>query len=667
MNRLAYMFITLFVIAIASCETNTIDDTGNIIAGIDYPITETGDDYYITYKYNKSTIVYDEKSINYIHHIEADTILHYELYTPDDFLPSIGDIVSSRITKTTPYGLGNKVLSINNTGFYYKCTTTSAALNEIYDKLDFVYDSDNISKLTENMEIYEEEDSISNSKSMISRGVQSNKPLNIIEIPVDNLSKKGIGVSGKIELTGKIHAEGSLEENTFEYYFEPKFAIKLKAGINLEYKKNLWQDVDEFKNPLFKSRKADLGPLPIGPLVLRPYIAAEGYVDFNGSGALTIDLEEILHTKWGYKQRIGAYADTLSHTPPADIIKGISINGNVGLKFKGIFDVGLGVYVKDVAVELDPYFSTGLGLNFRNENLKDKNMMDCVASFDMGVGAEAKFVMDFFGKLRLGPKVKLLDNSLYHKEWPLIPMYEKNSMCIAGAGFTGNFNGNYIVNSGFLGKYFPVTPAINIYDANHNILKCQKIEAPRTITQDAFIKFKLSNLNESKYCIHPCLIFKINNEEIPCETENCFEIKGKTSVEILSVRQTYYKQEEHDCDDNCGVKFHHRFKYDVDIRIKGAANCIESGYCIDYIHNRREYYQVENVDGTHTVSNSIMFNQDNPTLVIYPYVKYNDGKVEIGEPFRTKFISSSNAKAISPIQKGAQNKKNASIYPSPIK
>lgn len=51
MNRLAYMFITLFVIAIASCETNTIDDTGNIIAGIDYPITETGDDYYITYKY----------------------------------------------------------------------------------------------------------------------------------------------------------------------------------------------------------------------------------------------------------------------------------------------------------------------------------------------------------------------------------------------------------------------------------------------------------------------------------------------------------------------------------------------------------------------------------------------------------------------------------------
>lgn len=104
-------------------------------------------------------------------------------------------------------------------------------------------------------------------------------------------------------MTGKIHAEGSLEENTFEYYFEPKFAIKLKAGINLEYKKNLWQDVDEFKNPLFKSRKADLGPLPIGPLVLRPYIAAEGYVDFNGSGALTIDLEEILHTKWGYKQK----------------------------------------------------------------------------------------------------------------------------------------------------------------------------------------------------------------------------------------------------------------------------------------------------------------------------------------------------------------------------
>ena len=115
MNRLIYIFFTFFVIAITSCETNIIDDTGNVIAGFDYTITETGENYSITYKYNKSTIVYDEKNINYIHHIEADTILFYEQNTPDDYLPSIGDVVSTRITEKTPYGLGNKVLSIINT------------------------------------------------------------------------------------------------------------------------------------------------------------------------------------------------------------------------------------------------------------------------------------------------------------------------------------------------------------------------------------------------------------------------------------------------------------------------------------------------------------------------------------------------------------------------
>lgn len=50
MNKLKYIFFTLFAILIASCGTNTIDETGNAIAGLDYPVTETGEGYSITYK-----------------------------------------------------------------------------------------------------------------------------------------------------------------------------------------------------------------------------------------------------------------------------------------------------------------------------------------------------------------------------------------------------------------------------------------------------------------------------------------------------------------------------------------------------------------------------------------------------------------------------------------
>lgn len=591
--------------------------------------------------------------------------MYYAQDTPDDYLPSTGDIVSARATDKTPYGLGNTVLSITKTGSYYKCTTTSAPLNEIYDKLDFVFDSDDISKMAENIEIYEGEN-ISKVKYGKTRGAGEDVNFNIIKIPLGSLSKNNILISGDIELTGKIHAEGSLEENTLEYYFAPKFALKGRAGVGVDYKKNLWQDIDEFKYPLFRSPKVDLGPFAIGPLVLRPYVTAEGYVDFNASGTITIGFEQALSTRWGYNQSTGAYADPWSYTQPKDIIQDISINGNLGLKFKGVFDVGLGIYVKDIAVELDPYFSTGIGLNYRLESLKDNNTRDCVANFDLGGGVDAKFVADFFGKLRLGPKVQLFDNVFYRKEWPLIPRYEEKSMCIAGTGTKGNFDGNYIVNSGFLGDHYPVTPAVNIYNANHKLLKCQKFEGPRVITQDTFIKFNLSNLNDGKYYVHPCLVFQIDNEEVPCESEECFEIKGKTNVEILSVHQTSYKQEEHDCSDNCGVKFYHKFNYDVDIRVEGAANCVESGYCIDYIHDRRAYYAVDNVDGVHTISNTLVYNIANPTLVIYPYAKYADGSIEVGEPFKTQLRGTSNAKAKTLHQKKSTNGKNMISYPRPL-
>ena len=62
-----------------------------------------------------------------------------------------------------------------------------------------------------------------------------------------------------------------------------------------------------------------------------------------------------------------------------------------------------------------------------------------------------------------------------------------------------------------------------------------------------------------------------------------------------------------------------------------------------------------------------MFSTANPTLVIYPYAKYSDGRIEVGEPFRTQFTGTSRSKRIVPITNGEfKNSNTVSSLPSPL-
>lgn len=45
MNKINRLLFALMAIILASCETNVIDDSDNIVAGFDFPTTETTDDY----------------------------------------------------------------------------------------------------------------------------------------------------------------------------------------------------------------------------------------------------------------------------------------------------------------------------------------------------------------------------------------------------------------------------------------------------------------------------------------------------------------------------------------------------------------------------------------------------------------------------------------------
>lgn len=629
-------------------EFNLFDESVDQIPGIDYPITEEGEGYTVTYKFNESTIVYDEVSINYVHHIENDTILFFATNTPSELLPGVGSIISAPITDVTPFGLGNKVLSVTTSGDYLKMVTTSAPLDEIFDKLSFVYETEDFSCLADQMEVYDiENDQWTKliSQPQDSRYDWDTEP---ISMKFPSLRKHGMTLKGDVQLKGKLHAEGDIDNGTFDFYFEPAITFNASAGAELEYKKKLLKK----ESPLYKSPKVSLSPIAVGPLILHPYISVNASLDFNASGSVLLDFEQRCSIKGGYSQICGSYLKNTS-SDVSDFIKDVSVNGNIRFKMKWLFNVGIGVYVKNVAAEVTPYFTIGLGTDFRTETLKNNNQsLDARLNFDVNTGMDARFVVELWGKLRLAPEVNVADFSIFHYDWPLIPVYEKGSLLVAKGSTHGTYDGNFIVTGAPLAKFWPITPSVKVYDKNHKLYEEVRLDGPILCTSDYFVRFNITGLRESDYYVRPCLNYRCKDgSEICCEAEDEYQICHNVQVQIKDIRQKGWRNSEHECSDNCGAHFFLAFDYDVDIEILGSANCVEYGYCVCYIHDNWKYYSGLHKDGVNTISNSVSVQTEDPRFTIYPYIKYEDGTVEIGDPYTTEFSTSRSNKTKSKSKK----------------
>ena len=138
---------------LSSCTENIIDDTARPETdGFDRPVTESTDEYTITYQYNEGVIVLDAVAQNYLVKVEADTILYFSAGTPGDILPGKGDVISARVSEKVPYGLGNVVLETSESDGMTKCVTTVAGLDEIFKEVSWEYNSSLTDALLEGYE-----------------------------------------------------------------------------------------------------------------------------------------------------------------------------------------------------------------------------------------------------------------------------------------------------------------------------------------------------------------------------------------------------------------------------------------------------------------------------------------------------------------------------------
>lgn len=105
-------------------------------------LNEAGLDGYVTYEYQDDVKAITHNVQEFIHHIEADTIVYYFDNTPDKYVPRVGEKLSMESCPKAINGLNHRVLSITKANGFYRVVTTRCGLKEVFKTLDadFTFD-----------------------------------------------------------------------------------------------------------------------------------------------------------------------------------------------------------------------------------------------------------------------------------------------------------------------------------------------------------------------------------------------------------------------------------------------------------------------------------------------------------------------------------------------
>lgn len=648
MDKLKFVLFTLLISIISSCETNIIDDTGNAIAGVDFPTTEATDNYSVTYQYKDGVIVLDEKSQAYLIKVESDSILYFSTNTPAAFLPSVGDVISARVTEKTPYGLGNVVLEKSESEGMIRCVTSVTELDNIFEELSFEYNTTLTDSILDGYTDKEgnfiepsfvwydvEGDSIvsdnlqenSKSSNVQSRGIGNDTRATIgrqklVTWPL-KAEKGGVRLTGDISLGAFVHCSGDIKKNSFDFYVQPVIDISALSKIGVMYNPNLYQDIDEYS--IFNLKDIVKGVIQLGPVTLRPYVDVETYVDFGASGTVDMAFGKTFSAKIGYSQQEGGYIkNSTSDGPENKLIKSVSLDGNISIGFRCLFDVGCGLYTKNIALALDPYFKYSLGADCRLTGNETGWRASSKINFDINVGANGRLAVNWFGGIKLSPTLKFFDTNLYHKEWPILPVVDENTFSVKRDKSSNSliFDAKYDITGGLLSMFDNIYPEIAVYKGGEFIYK--KTYSNKTkYNQKQNVTFRLDGLKEDvAYTAKP--IITINGVDLELDG-----IPFSSTSPTASVTDIVQTDAEFGIFQHNGHDYSYRFKFYVNAHLIGSENCNEWGL---YDPNSdRVYNSYELKDGRHTSYWTGWSNNPSATWTKTPYVILLDGNYKMFE------------------------------------
>ena len=391
MKKIIYLLFIVF--SLLSCNSNNTDDTEKEgIPGVDYPKSEYFDGGSITYKFNEGVIVIDKTNEAFLQKVESDTILYFSKSSSDKLNLTVGTIInSSIISDLTPYGLGNKILSITEEGDYIRCVSTRAPLDEIFEVLninaDFQLFCDTISQTLVDVDGDTVSVMANNETDLTRFSIGSPKAITINLGNKSSSSRIGPYATGSMSLG----AVGTIDIDLGKHQYECSLA--LYAGFEGELgTQATWSG---YKKLLPKSGKwtIALGVFEIGPVILVPLIDAELGVQAKIEGTASTTISKRFGGKFGLRNGQSFYENlTNSNT---DIIKNISVDAKGGIGLVTKLGLALGIYSKDVTVAVRPSISAGFSTDFKlnNENLfKNHPNLDFKITADADISFEAKIL-----------------------------------------------------------------------------------------------------------------------------------------------------------------------------------------------------------------------------------------------------------------------------------
>lgn len=502
MNKIKHLLALIIPALFVACQVNNLDDEPEDVKGFGHPVTEDVEGGKVTYQYNDEVIVLNEATQPYLVKVEADTILYFSEATPERLLPYKGGIISSAvIDDKTPYGLGNRVISVSQESGLYKCVTTAASLDEIFKELTLAADimlvTDAIPSQVEDVDGNLHDVTVS---KLSETKAEIGSP-NVLTIELDGLSGKNAGayVDGKFSLGAVLSVDFERSDNRYDC------SLSLYAGFDGEI--GVKTQCEGYKKLLPRKDKWPIlnGELRFGPIVLRPFVDAELGIEGKAEGSISTGLSKVFGAKFGMKNRKSFYENLTE--PDAKIIKDISVDvkGEVALVTTLYF--GMGLYTKNIAVSIDPSLSVGLSTDFKvnNENLFKNN-----PTLDFEIKAEAKgaFYAQFFGKELFREEMNFVSLNLFNYSWPLLPSLVENSLNVTKRDASGplTFDAEYSLAGGLLSNLdFPLYPAFKVYKGSELV---DVVSGTGSVSDEVQkFTFELSGLeNEVSYTGKPCLV-----------------------------------------------------------------------------------------------------------------------------------------------------------------
>lgn len=117
MKRKFFLYFSVFLlIAVCSCKKVNDENSSNYYSSVD------------------GISILNEDVLDYIDHIESDTIIVFSSSIPDDAIPKANTNIYVPVSDKTPYGLIAKVISVNEGGHVY-VTTSPLSLDEVFEHL----------------------------------------------------------------------------------------------------------------------------------------------------------------------------------------------------------------------------------------------------------------------------------------------------------------------------------------------------------------------------------------------------------------------------------------------------------------------------------------------------------------------------------------------------